>query len=433
MNKKTILLMGPILSRSGYGSHTRDIANCLLESNKFEIKIISTPWGTTPLTALDYKNPKDQPILNSIADARTITTEPDIFIHITIPNEFKRAGKFSVGITAGIETDLCTPEWIEGCNRMDLVITTSNHSADVFRKSTFEKRDKETNNVVGKLELSTKLEVLFEGIEPTIYKILNKTDEVDVDINQSLSTVTEDFNFLFVGQWIQGNLGEDRKDIGMMVKVFLDTFKKKAVNNRPGLIIKTGLAGYSKPEEFEITKRLNYIRDLCMTDFTGVLPSIYLLHGDLTDSQMNSLYNHKKVKAMISFTKGEGFGRPLLEFASIGKPVLAPKWSGLLDFLSEEHHMLIPGELHRVGRSALNNWIIADAQWHRINYDFAALAMSDIVSNYPKYTEKSRKFVNVCKEKYSMKAMGEKLVEYIETNTAAPEMNTIKLPKLQIL
>ena len=54
----------------------------------------------------------------------------------------------------------------------------------------------------------------------------------------------------------------------------------------------------------------------------------------MTDEEMNSLYNHPKVKAMVSFTKGEGFGRPLAEFGTTGKPIIASNWSGHLDFLS---------------------------------------------------------------------------------------------------
>ena len=66
------------------------------------------------------------------------------------------------------------------------------------------------------------------------------------------------------------------------------------------------------------------------------MPNVYLLHGDLTDKELNSLYNHNKVKVHITFTKGEGFGRPLLEASLTGKPIIAPGWSGHMDFLNSE-------------------------------------------------------------------------------------------------
>ena len=57
------------------------------------------------------------------------------------------------------------------------------------------------------------------------------------------------------------------------------------------------------------------------------------LRLELISEELNELYNHPKVKAMVSTTKGEGFGRPLLEFSLTGKPIMASGWSGHLDFL----------------------------------------------------------------------------------------------------
>ena len=65
-----------------------------------------------------------------------------------------------------------------------------------------------------------------------------------------------------------------------------------------------------------------------------VLPNIYLLHGDLTLEQMALLYNLPKVKAMLSCTHGEGFGRPLAEATCCDLPVIASNWSGQMDFLN---------------------------------------------------------------------------------------------------
>ena len=60
---------------------------------------------------------------------------------------------------------------------------------------------------------------------------------------------------------------------------------------------------------------LNKINNL-KSQTNGKCPNIYLVHGDFTDDEMNQLYNHPKVKVHVSFTHGEGFGRPLLELVS---------------------------------------------------------------------------------------------------------------------
>ena len=39
--------------------------------------------------------------------------------------------------------------------------------------------------------------------------------------------------------------------------------------------------------------------------------------------EMNEMYNHPKVKAHLTFTHGEGFGRPLLEASFSGKPIIS--------------------------------------------------------------------------------------------------------------
>ena len=61
---------------------------------------------------------------------------------------------------------------------------------------------------------------------------------------------------------------------------------------------------------------------------------IYLLHGDLAEAEMHSVYNHEKVKCLISLSHGEGFGLPLLESAACGLPVMTTNWSAHLDFLN---------------------------------------------------------------------------------------------------
>lgn len=429
--KKTILIAAPIATRSGYGAHSRDIALSLIKSDIYNVTILPLAWGNTPLTALNENTDNNKLLLEKIVH-QPPAVKPDIFIHITIPNEFQPLGICNIGITAGIETTLCHSDWIEGCNRMDLVITTSQHSADIFTNSAFDKLDKNTGAKVGTLTCETPIQVLFEGIDSNIYNI---TSNIESEVTKLMDTVSEDFNFLFVGQWIQGDLGHDRKDIGMLIKTFIETFKDKSIKNRPGLIVKTNLAGYSKTEEFEIKKRIEFITKIAMGDSKGTPPNIYVIHGEMTDAEINSLYNHPKVKAMVSFTKGEGFGRPLLEFASIGKPVLASNWSGHLDFLSVENHLLLPGELRPVHPSALNNWIVPEAQWFTVNYLFAGMAMVDVMQNYAEYNKKSRKYVNTIKDKFSMAAMSKLLLELLDkySSNTSIQPETIKLPKLQVL
>ena len=58
-----------------------------------------------------------------------VDRKPDVYIQVTVPNEFQPMGNYNIGITAGIETTACSVDFIQGCNRMDLNLVSSKHSA----------------------------------------------------------------------------------------------------------------------------------------------------------------------------------------------------------------------------------------------------------------------------------------------------------------
>ena len=437
MMKPLVIVQGPVATRSGYGDHTRDLVHSLIDMDKYDIKLISLPWGVCPMDALNIQNEKDKLIIDRIITS-DVGRQPDIFIQVSVPNEFCispdgktpiKPGKFNIGVTAGIETTLAPPSFIEGCNRMDLVIATSEHTKSVLLNSVYDKVNNDTKQKEGELRCTTPVEVLFEGLDKDVYC---KTDELDSTVINELSDIKEQFCFLFVGHWIKGDLGQDRKDIGMMVKTFCETFKKSSERNRPALVLKTSGAGFSIIDRDECFRKLSSI----LEPYGNTALKIYLLHGDLSDAEMNSLYNHPKVKAMVSFTKGEGFGRPLLEFGITGKPIIATGWSGQLDFLNPEYSVLLPGQLTNVHPSAADHFILKDAQWFTVNYQYASQVIKDVYKNYKKYIEKSRKFPKYIKDNFTLDKMTEKFSKLLErvpqqTELNLPKLKKLKLPKLK--
>jgi glycosyltransferase involved in cell wall biosynthesis len=410
----------------------------LIKSDKYDVKIVPLRWGSTPQDALDPSRPDDKIILDRLTDAN-LSAKPDIFVHVTIPNEFQRAGKFNIGVTAGIETTVCRPDWIDGCNRMDLVLASSQHSKRVFEQSKFEKRDQNTQQVIDIIQLKRPVEVLFEGVDTKVY---NKAMNSESGIVKQLDGIPEDFCFLFVGHWLQGGLGHDRKDVGMLIRVFLESFKHKIKSKMPALVLKTSLAGFSVVERDALLQRISDIRSMVKgKDWNKDLPNIYVLHGALTDEEMNDMYNHPKIKAIVSFTKGEGFGRPLLEFTTTGKPVLASGWSGPLDFLNPEYSIILRGSLNKVHESAVNDWILRDSNWFTVDYDFASHRMLEVNKLYDKVLATSKKHRRYTIENFSLDAMAEKLIDYIDNvseyasrvikPTDQIAMQPMNLPKLK--
>ena len=428
--KPLIFISCPIDTFSGYGARSRDIALILIKSEKYNVKILPQRWGATPFGFLQADNPDHKLIMDCIWKEQQLPKQPDIWIQITVPNEFQSVGKFNIGITAGIETTICAAQWIEGLNRMNLNLVSSEHAKKVFQDSKFEKRNLQTQQVEGVIQLTAPVEVLFEGANLDIYKKLDTVEGEVVEVINDL--IKEDFNFLFVGHWLQGELGQDRKDVGMLVKTFLETFKNK--KTRPGLILKTSAGNYSIMDRDSILEKIRAIEE----QVGGDLPSIYLLHGELSDEEVNILYNHPKVKAHISFTKGEGYGRPLLEASISAKPVITSGYSGHVDFLNPEMSILLPGEIKQIHPSAVvNDMLIAESGWFTIDYSAAAKALEEVYKNYKKWSEGAKKQAYRSRTEFSLDKMGEKLLSIIDNKVPVkvefklPQLKKISLPKLK--
>ena len=352
-----------------------------------------------------------------------LPSQPDIHVHVVIPNAFSPIGKYNIGVTAGLECTAVPPSWLEGMNRMDMNIVPSKFVKNTFETVKFDIQDDKTGQLKGTVANNKKIEVLFEGADTKIYK---KTKEFSKSLVNEMKKVEETFNFLYVGHWLQGKLGEDRKDTGMLIKVFLETFKDK--KKRPGLILKTSGAGFSVLDREDILNKIEKIKS--QTD--GDLPNIYLMHGDFSDEEMNQLYNHPKVKAHINITHGEGFGRPLLEASLTEKPVIASNWSGHVDFLSS-NAVLLGGALGKVPKKAFPKDMRVDgAQWFTVNYNNTSGIMMDVFKSYKKYTLNAKKLSMMNKKMFSLDAMtrrfGQILDEYLPE---FPKEVKLELPKLK--
>ena len=429
MSKPVCIISCPIDTFSGYGARSRDFVKSLIKvkGEEWDIAILSQRWGSTPFGALNTGKAEDEDLKKRIIGALTMSlpSQPDIWIQITVPNEFQPVGKYNIGVTAGIETTLCDGTWIEGCNRMDLILTSSEHSKRTFVESKFEKKSNE-GQLIGNVELTKPIEVLFEGAD--LSKYFKSDDLKDFDVYDDISTIKEDFCYLFVGHWLQGDYGEDRKNVGYMIKAFLEVFKNK--KSKPALILKVSQAAPSIIDRDRILKK---IEDIRKTVPGTNIPNVYLIHGDLTDEEINCMYNHPKVKAMISFTKGEGFGRPLLEFSVVGKPIIASGWSGHIDFLNPEFCGLVGGTLQNVHPSAhVPNMLLTESQWFKPDDNQAGHALIDVFDHYKDYAEKAKRLAYRNKQNFSFDKMTEVLGELLTKHMSSiPKHVELKLPKLK--
>ena len=415
--KPTLVFQGPIFTRSGYGDHCRDLMKSLRKMDKYDIKIIPLRWGNTPQNQVDGESDFGRWMLERVISG--IEQKPDIFMQVSVANEFEPKGHYNIGVTAGVETTIAPKDFIDGSNKMDLIIVPSHFTKQNIGGTIYQQKDQATGQIVGEIKVGKPIEVLLEGVDTEIF---SKGSGKDV-----LANVKEDFNFLIVGHWLKGSLGQDRKDIGMAIKTFATVFQYLPKEKRPGLIVKTSHAGFSVIDREATREKIDGV----LKTLGDKCPSVYLIHGDMEETDMSNLYHHPKVKAMISFAKGEGYGRPMAEFTLTGKPILASGWSGHMDFLPPESAELLEGQLTQVDESAADQFIMKEAQWFTVNYSSAANKIYDVYKNYNTYLSKSEGLKTNTLANFTLDKMNDKFYKLMESYVKnAPKIVPFNIPKL---
>jgi hypothetical protein len=423
--KQYCVISAPVDTYSGYGSRARDLVKAIyeLKGKDWHIEILSQRWGSTPWGYIKDHKESWGFIDSLISKSGQLQKQPDVWMQITVPNEFQPVGKYNIGFTAGIETTICDPSWIEGINRMNKTLVSSNHAKQVFEQSKFQQQD-QSGKIVGTISLQKPVEVLFEGVDLNKYFEIEDEDLIETELVLELDEIQEEFCYLFVGHWLNGDLGHDRKNVGETIKLFLETFKNKI--DKPALILKTSSAGSSIMDRDSLLEKIDKIKD---TVNSKDLPNVYLLHGEIDDYDMNNLYNHPKVKAMIYLGHGEGYGRPLLEFSMSKKPIIASAWSGHTDFLSADFTAMVGGQLRQIHPSAVvQNMLLAESQWFYADAKQSEFYMKEIFSKYEKYVEKAKRQAHKSKTEFSLDKMKDAILPYLEE---APKVETLKLPQLK--
>ena len=307
--RKKVLVKGPALSRSGYGEQTR-FALRVLRSREdlFDIYLINIPWGQTGfIIADDEERQWLDDILSKTIQYMQTSREFDASLQVTIPNEWEQMAPINIGYTAGIETTKVAPVWIGKGLEMDKIIVVSNHSKQVYETTTCVARNEETGEEKENFRLETPISAVNYPV-----RHFEPVKMPDVKLKY-------DFNFLAVAQW------GPRKNLGNTIKWFVEEYRNEEV----GLVVKCNIANDSLVDQ-EGTE--NQLRGL-LQSLGERKCKVYLIHGTLTENQMTWLYQHKKIKAMVSLTHGEGFGLPLFEAAYNALPIICPLWSGQADFL----------------------------------------------------------------------------------------------------
>ena len=409
MSKVKILVEGPALTRSGYGVHTRLVLESLQQREElFEIYVNPLNWGSTGWL-LD-----NDPFLSWVhkkVSAFQVVSEDeknfDIHIHVGIPNEFQRKAPYSVCVTAGIEATKVSMSWIKKSYEMDKIIVPSNFSKWVFENTFYDGKEQETNRQI-RVGCGTPVEVVS-------YPVREFTNnDIDLDLEY-------DFNFLCVAQW------GIRKNLEKTIEWFLSEFSKEEV----GLVIKTNFSRNSTPDKERCIQKIEEL----ISSYKKSKASVYLLHGEMTDVEIDAIYKNPKIKAIISTTHGEGFGLPLFEAAYNALPVVAPGWSGHMDFLyapvrdkktnkikNKPMFAKVDYSLRTIQKEAVwDNILVPDAMWCYASERDFKLKIRKVYSQYGMYKSFANKLSKHLRSELSLSRILEKML-----NTLIPERWLIK-------
>jgi len=390
MNKKNVVIKGPLMTQSGYGVHCRQVFRWLMSREDFDVKCVVTPWGQCSWI-LDHQDETIRQIMERTVNENNI--EFDLSFQVQLPNEWNPfLAKQNIGITAAVETNTCNPEWVECCERMDKVLVPSEFTKEVL-VNTGVKSD------------------LVEVVHETYPTIFDSEDFIrDEYIDSVLDSIETKRNFLVLGQITGMNVFSDRKNLFNTIKAFVEAYNN---NKDVGLIFKTNVGRNTKIDR---SKTLSLVKNLLKELGKDIFPKVHILHGNLSENQLRTLYTHDKVSYLLTATRGEGFGLPILEAASQGLPVIATNWSGHLDFMKLGSFTRLPYKLTEIHESRVDNKIfMKDTKWAEVSYGQLRLTLKKAFDNYNKDKKNAKDLSFRIKENFNFNKIKEDYNSFIES------------------
>jgi glycosyltransferase involved in cell wall biosynthesis len=401
--RKKILVTAPVLTQSGYGEQSRFALRALRSrEDLFDIYLDVLNWGQT---SWQWRDTEERRWIDSIIQKTALHAQQkghfDMSLQITIPNEWKKRAPINIGYTAGIETTKVAPQWIEKSFLMDKIIVVSNHAKEVFQRTSYTAKNQETGEVIDDFRCRAPIDVVNYPVR--VY------DQEEFDLQLEC-----DFNFLVVAQW------SPRKNLENTIKWFVEEF----IDQKVGLVLKGNIAKNSLIDFYALKKRVKDL--LAHEDYKDRKCKIHILHGDLSENQLAYLYNHEKIKALLSLSHGEGYGLPIFEAAYYGLPIITTEWSGQADFIFAEitkkngkkkkrpYFASVSYDIQPIPKESVWNGVLqADSMWCQPKEGSAKMKMRDVRKNHGMYKNQAEKLKTHVLENFTVEGMYKKFIDSI--------------------
>ena len=212
------------------------------------------------------------------------------------------------------DASLLSKEMVASANKADLVITPSSHSESVMIES----------------GVKTPIRIIPNWVDTTVF---------------NLDTPRYDYDFPGVVVFVSGYFHR-KKGLDILIPAFLEEFEGDDVL----LVIKNSpVKGLEEYDRFlqENATGLKQIRYIC--EFVPKEQYASMVAGS---------------DIVVSASRYEGFGIPLLEGLACGKSVVAPRFSGPLDFLDDSNSFLYDIEgMEEIPSMSLGPWFAPGSEW----------------------------------------------------------------------
>jgi len=388
-----VLLRAPLLTNSGYGIHSRQLFSWLSERSDIDLTVECVQWGRTSwILDEDQENGIYKKIMHH---SKPIDKAGgyDISFQVQLPDEWDASiAKKNIGVTAVVETDKCSHEWIDTCNKMDAVIVPSKFTKNVLRRSGV---------------ITTELFVIQEWFNRDI---INNSLVAKTQNDLRYAKIKKDFNVLVVGTLTSNIALDDRKNLNNTIKWLCEEFKD---DEDVGIVLKTS---FGKGTSSDRKMCIDYLENALKEYRSGSFPSFYFLHGNMKKEEMAALMRHNKIKLYASATRGEGYGLPLIEAAVAGVPIVATNWSGHLEFLQKENFGTVNYELVEIQESKVDGRIFKKGfRWADPNEDSFKSEVRKVYDDYGTAKDKAKLMKKHIQFNFNSAVIKNKYNEFLES------------------
>jgi len=399
---KTVIVRGPVFSKSGYGEHVRCILRALLSKEEmFDVYLIPTVWGNT---GWRYNGTEENDKFIFLAQkAQNFSGKYDISLQVCIPNEFNNMAEFNIGVTAAIETTRASSQWVQYADFTDHLIVVSEHAKNSLTTPVFKLKNEKGEPVGDEIKCRTEIDVIGYPVK----------EYEKIDLGLDLPT---EFNFLTVAQV------SPRKNISATIRSFINEFKD---DEKVGLIMKVNKINDSILDRENL---LSEIKNTILSENLGDIKcKVYILHGPMTEEEIHSLYLQDNVHAYITTTHGEGYGLPIFEAAYSGLPVIAPAWSGHIDFLYMPEENKVSKRVKNIpmftkirydlapvqAEAVIENMLIPESEWSFVDIEACMKMMRHVTKTHKAQKIKALKLKEYLMKEYSQDKIHEKIITSI--------------------